>query len=186
MAELLWQSGRPIVLAALVANGYPSPGRQVDKLLADGEAAISCLAVALGAAPINAPLHERLMRGWSLLASAAEPLRRALVLLSDHELNASTFAVRVAASTGAPIAACMVAGLSALIGPRHGGEVRQQSPCSTMRACEAPISRSDRPFLRSATCLASGTSFIRPVIRERWRCSMPCRPIPLSTSSAKG
>ncbi|MGC4110285.1 MAG: citrate/2-methylcitrate synthase [Nocardioides sp.] len=43
------------------------------------------------------------------------------IFLADHELNASTFSVRVAASTGAPVAACLLAGLSALTGPRHGG-----------------------------------------------------------------
>jgi citrate synthase len=43
------------------------------------------------------------------------------VLLADHELNASTFATRIAASTGASVAACLLAGLSVLSGPRHGG-----------------------------------------------------------------
>ena len=51
----------------------------------------------------------------------AEAIRRALVLLADHELNASTFAARVAASTGASPAACLLAGLATLSGPRHGG-----------------------------------------------------------------
>ena len=37
--------------------------------------------------------------------SAADILRRVLVLLADHELNASTFATRVAVSTGAPLSA---------------------------------------------------------------------------------
>ena len=45
----------------------------------------------------------------------------ALVLSSDHELNASTFCARVAASTGADLYACFSAGLAALSGPRHGG-----------------------------------------------------------------
>jgi citrate synthase len=40
----------------------------------------------------------------------------------DHELNTSAFAVRVVASTGASLAACVSAGLSALSGPRHGGQ----------------------------------------------------------------
>ncbi|WP_307867186.1 citrate/2-methylcitrate synthase, partial [Variovorax sp. E3] len=48
-------------------------------------------------------------------------LRRALVLLADHELNASTFAARVTASTGASVAACLLTGLSTLTGPLHGG-----------------------------------------------------------------
>jgi citrate synthase len=48
-------------------------------------------------------------------------LNRALVLGADHELNASTFAARVAASTGADIYACVAAALASLSGPRHGG-----------------------------------------------------------------
>ena len=48
-------------------------------------------------------------------------LNRALVLAADHELNASTFAARVVASTGADIYGCLSAALAALSGPRHGG-----------------------------------------------------------------
>jgi citrate synthase len=43
------------------------------------------------------------------------------VLLADHELNASTFAVRVVASTGARLTHCVMGGLAAVSGPRHGG-----------------------------------------------------------------
>ena len=48
-------------------------------------------------------------------------LNQALVLAADHELNASTFAARVAASTGADIYGCIAAALATLSGPRHGG-----------------------------------------------------------------
>jgi citrate synthase len=48
-------------------------------------------------------------------------LNQALVLAADHELNASTFAARVAASTGADVYGCVCAALAALSGPRHGG-----------------------------------------------------------------
>ncbi len=44
-----------------------------------------------------------------------------LVLTLDHGLNASTFAARVVTSTGADLGAVLVAGLSALSGPLHGG-----------------------------------------------------------------
>jgi citrate synthase len=44
----------------------------------------------------------------------------ALVLCADHELNASTFAARVAASTGADLQACLLAALATFLGPRHG------------------------------------------------------------------
>jgi citrate synthase len=48
-------------------------------------------------------------------------LNAALVLLADHDLAASTFGVRVAASTRADPAACVAAGLGVLRGPLHGG-----------------------------------------------------------------
>jgi citrate synthase len=58
--------------------------------------------------------------------AAATPTRRrlvnaTLVLSADHELNASTFAARVAASTGADLQACLLAALATFLGPRHGG-----------------------------------------------------------------
>ncbi|MCB9578783.1 MAG: helix-turn-helix domain-containing protein [Polyangiaceae bacterium] len=46
---------------------------------------------------------------------------RTLVVCADHELNASTFAARVAASAGADLYACVTAALATLSGPRHGG-----------------------------------------------------------------
>jgi citrate synthase len=45
------------------------------------------------------------------------------VLCADHELNASSFATRVAASTGASLHVAVCAGLATLSGPRHGGAV---------------------------------------------------------------
>ncbi len=52
---------------------------------------------------------------------ARAALDLALVLLADHELNASSFAARIAASTGAHLPACLTAALATLSGPRHGG-----------------------------------------------------------------
>ena len=45
----------------------------------------------------------------------------ALILHADHELNASTFAARVAAATLTDIYSAIVAGIGALKGPLHGG-----------------------------------------------------------------
>ncbi|WP_240154343.1 citrate synthase family protein [Comamonas sp. Tr-654] len=68
------------------------------------------------------PLHQRLAASWQIDADAdANVLRSALVLCADHELNASSFAARVVASTGASLHACVGAGLAALSGPLHGG-----------------------------------------------------------------
>src|SRR5690606_28895423 len=65
-------------------------------------------------------MHTRLAAAWQR-PQAAEPIRRALVLLADHELTSSTFAARVTVSTGASLSAGTLAGLCTLGGPRHGG-----------------------------------------------------------------
>lgn len=51
----------------------------------------------------------------------AHVLDMALILHADHELNASTFTGRVAASTLADIYASVTAAMGALSGPLHGG-----------------------------------------------------------------
>lgn len=71
------------------------------------------------------PIHQRLSASWNLTQEQGEIVRQALVLISDHELNASTFAVRVTASTGASLPACALAGLCALSGPLHGYETER-------------------------------------------------------------
>ncbi|KKB08743.1 citrate synthase [Devosia chinhatensis] len=105
-------------IAELAATDLPAAGRNRAVLLGDAARSVSYLASAL-AAPGSAPVHERLARLWGR-PDAADPIRRALVLLAEHELNASTFAARVTASTGAPLSAAILAGLAALSGPLHG------------------------------------------------------------------
>jgi citrate synthase len=79
-------------------------------------------AAILGTAPSAEPLHIQIARVWSNDAKRAEDfVRRALVLLAEHELNASTFAARVAASTGVSLYDAVCAGLATLKGPKHGG-----------------------------------------------------------------
>lgn len=65
----------------------------------------------------------RLLTSFGVRSTAAsvKAVDRALILCADHELNASTFAARVTASTGADLYACLGAGLHALSGPKHGG-----------------------------------------------------------------
>jgi citrate synthase len=43
------------------------------------------------------------------------------ICTAEHGMNASTFAARVVASTGADVPACLSAGVAALSGPLHGG-----------------------------------------------------------------
>lgn len=110
-----------VALAARAGVDPPSLGRAKEALWTEGAALVADLAGALGEGVTPSPLHLMLAEAWGADAAAAELIRRALVLLADHELNASAFAARVAASTGASLAAAALAGLSALSGPRHGG-----------------------------------------------------------------
>jgi citrate synthase len=107
----------------------PSRGRSPAVLKSEAEFLFGTLLEAsLGSvtARLDLPVHTRLAKAWRK-PQAQDILRRTLVLLADHELNASTFAVRVAASTGASLAACLLAGLATLTGPLHGGAVRALS-----------------------------------------------------------
>jgi citrate synthase len=54
-------------------------------------------------------------------AHRVRSLEAYLILTVDHGFNASTFASRVVASTGADVGASVVAGIAALSGPLHGG-----------------------------------------------------------------
>ncbi|HVB78113.1 MAG TPA: citrate/2-methylcitrate synthase [Candidatus Nitrosotalea sp.] len=63
---------------------------------------------------------------WMMNGSEPQPdqvrgLDAYLILLADHGLNASTFAARVVASTGADLTSAMVGAVGALKGPAHGG-----------------------------------------------------------------
>ncbi|MBM9402461.1 2-methylcitrate synthase [Gluconacetobacter azotocaptans] len=48
-------------------------------------------------------------------------MHASLILYAEHEFNASTFACRVVAGTGADMYSAITAGIGALRGPRHGG-----------------------------------------------------------------
>ena len=108
-------------LAARASADPPAQGRTALALAAEAAALLDELADAVAGGGAAGPIHVRLAAAWGGGASAADLIRQALVLLADHELNASTFAARVAASTGASLAASALAGLAALSGPLHGG-----------------------------------------------------------------
>lgn len=75
-------------------------------------------------------------------------LNAALVLMADHELAASTLAVRVAASTRAQPAAAITTGLGVLSGPLHGGASRL-AWAMLERAGEVGANRAVAEILRS-------------------------------------
>lgn len=141
VAALLWSSKRPVdfsgapsigaatsgrvaaftVLARLAATGHSTRGRLMHVLHDESQSLVGQLGNSFGAAPIKRrPLHVRFAQGWVKKADVAELIRTATVLLADHELTSSAFAARIAASTGASLPACLMAGLSTLSGPLHG------------------------------------------------------------------
>ena len=115
---------RAIAVLALAGESDPRAfNRTLDGRARTGARVMRLVAAAiLDTDPSAHPLHEQVAEQWAPgNASARALLRRALVLLADHELNASSFTVRCAASTGLNLYDSTIAGLAALKGPRHGG-----------------------------------------------------------------
>lgn len=122
--------GRPLArmftaIAARAAEDAAMAGRTRKALYLEAASVLDTLVDAVAGGPGEGPIHLRLALAWGSDAAGADLIRRALVLLADHELNASTFAVRVTASTRASLAASVMAGLSALSGPLHGCMARR-------------------------------------------------------------
>jgi citrate synthase len=85
-----------------------------------------------GESPV--PIDGELARAWGLHAKGADLLRTALILCADHELNVSSFTARCVASAGSNPYAVVIAALSALEGPKHGGAgARVESMLDSLR-----------------------------------------------------
>jgi citrate synthase len=88
--------------------------------------AIASLRAGRPAVPPDASLGQaadllRMLRGQAATPNDAHALEAYIVATSDHGLNASTFVARAVASTRAGLGSAVIAGLSALKGPLHGG-----------------------------------------------------------------
>ncbi|MBM62894.1 MAG: citrate synthase [Acidobacteria bacterium] len=111
-------------------DGSPSAmRRKAVRLTAQVGSLVATLGrLASGGAPIqpdpvlgHAASFLYLLTGERPTGLAVRAIDTALVLHADHELNASTFAARVAAATLTDIHSAIVAGVTALKGPLHGG-----------------------------------------------------------------
>jgi citrate synthase len=125
----------------LTRTGVIRTGRRILRELA------ACIALR---SPSPEPTHRQLAVAWRLDKARADILRRCLVLIADHELNASTFVARCVASTGATPYAVVSAALSALSGRRHGGA------SARAEALFAEIARGGDPMAVMAGRLARG------------------------------
>jgi citrate synthase len=105
-----------------------------DALIACGRRLIPLLAAALAPGFVAAAVTRALgassvaqiaARAIGVSDEVAPAINTALVLLADHELNASSFAARIAASTDAGPYACVSAALATASGTRHGSAPEQ-------------------------------------------------------------
>jgi citrate synthase len=140
-------SARARLFAALATRAASDPfarGRARAALAAEAGDLLNLMADSIAEPALPGPIHERLAATWGLTPAQGDLIRRTMVLLLDHELNASTFAARVSASTGGSLAAAALAGLSTLSGPLHGAAVEaviafvrdaeRQGPSAAIRA----------------------------------------------------
>nr|WP_318384026.1 citrate synthase family protein [uncultured Enterobacter sp.] len=110
-----------VALAMATATGHSTHARTAKALHDEAANLVGHLATTFGA--VNQPqmrVHERIALGWGKESGVADILRRAMVLLADHELTSSAFATRIAASNGASLPACLLTGLATFTGPLHG------------------------------------------------------------------
>ncbi|WP_411289111.1 citrate synthase [Phenylobacterium sp.] len=112
-----------LALAQRAGIDPPAKGRAALALAVEAATLLDVLTDAIAGEVGGGAIHNRLAMAWGLGPGGpgADLIRRTLVLVADHELNASAFSARVAASTGASLSACALAGIATLSGPRHGG-----------------------------------------------------------------
>ncbi len=128
LAKIVGDHARPLDVMPLVVQLASLAERPRDAV-ACGRVLIPLLAASL-ASPFSAAAFTRALSAPSVARIAtraldldeehARALDCALVLLADHELNASSFAARVAASTNADPYACVTAALATVSGSKHG------------------------------------------------------------------
>jgi citrate synthase len=84
-------------------------------------------------------IDESLGHAWQQRAAGVDAIRSTLILLADHELNVSSFTARCVASAGSHPYAVVIAAMSALEGPRHGGaSARVESMLASLRHARSP------------------------------------------------
>jgi len=115
-----------VLLPAAARWDHPSWVEDRTAMLETGARIVRLLAAAVTGQPLSdRPIHEQVAAAWNVPPEQATLIRAALVHSADHEFNASAFAARVVASTGANLYASTMAGLVAINGPRHGGLTRR-------------------------------------------------------------
>jgi len=109
-----------------------------------GARIVRLLATVVSGRGSGLPVHAALAAAWApRKPGIGEVLRMALVLCADHELNASAFVARCAASAGASPYDVVSAALATLKGHRHGGATERVAAlfaeAATPKRCRSVI-----------------------------------------------
>lgn len=153
--------GMLITAAALAAN--EARGETIDVARERAPALVRRLIAACGlgrgADAVTASLEAEgcarallVALGGNTTKASVAAMNEALIVIADHELNASTFAARVAASSGASTTASITAALGALSGPLHGAATAR------VEALVAEVERPERAAAVVAARLDRGES----------------------------
>jgi citrate synthase len=134
-------SDRPFVTRAQIALATTAPRDPValdlrpSSVVLTGWRIVQLLTAVATRAKTGGPTSEEtLARAWRLRGRSVDAIRAALILCADHELNVSSFTARCVASAGSHPYAVVIAGLSALEGPKHGGaSARAEAMLTSLR-----------------------------------------------------
>jgi citrate synthase len=147
------------VLAAAEQHGEPTLEVARGRAAALMRRLVAACGLVHGADAVNASLEAATTARALLVAlggrtttTSVAAISEALVLAADHELNPSTFAARVAASSGASLPACTMAALAAASGSLHG------AASARVEAFVAEVARPERAAAVVGERLARGES----------------------------
>ncbi len=126
-AQSLTASERALALLPLIEHANPKASDLSDAGFARAGIGVVRLIAALvvkADRPSQEPIHLFIARHAGLGADFADLIRRMLVLVADHELDPTTYAVRAVANTGATPYAAIMTGLLAGRGMRNSRWLR--------------------------------------------------------------
>lgn len=108
-----------LIIALAAQNDLAAYDHQPARVAETGMRLLHLMTAVMGGTD-SGSAAERLGAAWGV---APRLLDAALILVADHELNASAFTARVVASTDATPHAAVIGGLAAMSGTRHGGNI---------------------------------------------------------------
>lgn len=108
-----------LIIALASQNDLAAYDHQPQRVAETGMRLLKLMTAVIGGQG-GGSVAEALSAVWGI---SSRLIDAALILVADHELNASAFTARVVASADATPYAAVIAGLAAMSGTRHGGNI---------------------------------------------------------------